>query len=133
MMTLANWSVLAACLLPIVSAGIAKSRGFGRSPSKGGYDNNNPREWLSRQSGFQQRANAAQANGFEALPLFIAAVVLAQQAQGPQATIDMLAMAFVAIRVVYIAVYLMNLGMLRSLVWFAGLGVSVAILLQSAG
>lgn len=132
MMTLANWSVLAACLLPILSAGIAKSGGIGRSRSKGGYDNSNPREWLSKQSGFQQRANAAQANGFEALPLFIAAVVLAQQAQGPQHMIDTLAMAFVAIRVIYLVTYLKDWATLRSLVWTAGLGVSIAILLQSA-
>ncbi|MBL8431744.1 MAG: MAPEG family protein, partial [Dechloromonas sp.] len=73
-------------------------------------------------------AHAAQMNGFEALPLFIAAVVLAQQAHAEQGRIDTLALLFVAIRIVYVVVYLMNLGTLRSLVWGAGFAVSVAIL-----
>jgi uncharacterized MAPEG superfamily protein len=33
--------------------------------------------------------------------------------------------------VVYVAAYLMNLGTLRSLVWFAGLGASLAIMALS--
>lgn len=132
MMTLANWSVLVACLLPIATVGIAKASGVGRSRAKGGYDNANPREWLGKLTGRQQRANAAQANGFEALPLFIAAVVLAQQAGGPQDRIDMLAMAFVVIRVVYVALYLANQATLRSIVWGLGLAASIAILLQAA-
>lgn len=127
-MTIANWCVLIACLLPIASAGIAKAGVFGGSPSNGGYDNNDPRTWLANQQGYRKRANAAQANGFEALPLFIAAVVLAQQAHASQAYIDQLAIAFVVLRVVYIAVYLANIGALRTLVWIAGLGVSIAIL-----
>lgn len=132
MMTLANWSILAACLLPVVTVGLAKASGIGKGRSKGGYDNASPREWLSKQTGFQQRANAAQLNGFEALPLFIAAVILAQQAGGPQDRIDLLAMAFVATRVVYVGIYLANLAALRTLVWTVGLGLSIAILLQSA-
>lgn len=132
MMTLANWSVLVACLLPVATVAIAKASGVGRSPAKGGYDNANPREWLGKLTGMQQRANAAQANGFEALPLFIAAVVLAQQAGGPQDRIDMLAMAFVVIRVVYVVLYLANQATLRSIVWGLGLAASIAILLQAA-
>ncbi len=128
-MTIANWCVLIACLLPIASAGIAKSSGIGKSRAQGGYDNNDPRTWLANLDGYAKRANAAQANGFEALPLFIAAVVLAQQAQAPQAYIDQLAMAFIGLRVVYIALYLANIGALRTLVWMAATGCSVAILL----
>lgn len=127
-MTIANWCVLIACLLPIACAGIAKAGGFGRSPRKGGYDNNDPRTYLAGLEGYRRRANSAQANGFEALPLFIAAVVLAQQAQAPQAHIDQLAMAFIGLRVVYIGLYLANIATLRSLVWVAGLAVSIAIL-----
>ncbi len=129
-MTIANWCVLIACLLPIACAGIAKAGGFGRSPKKGGYDNNDPRGYLASLDGYRQRANAAQANSFEALPLFIAAVVLAQQAHADQAHIDQLAMAFIAVRVVYIAVYLADWATLRSLVWAAGLATSIAILLS---
>jgi len=74
---------------------------------------------------------AAQSNGFEALPLLIAAVVLAQQAHADQGRIDALALAFVVIRVVYVATYLMNLGTLRSLAWRAGLAASLAVMALS--
>jgi uncharacterized MAPEG superfamily protein len=37
----------------------------------------------------------------------------------------------VALRIVYVIVYLMNLGTLRSLVWAAGFAVSVAILVMA--
>lgn len=130
-MSISNWCVLAACLLPMLTAGMAKAS-TARMPRKsGGYDNDNPREWASRLSGWQARAISAQYNGFEALPLFIAAVVLAQQSQADQGRIDTLALAFVAIRIVYVATYLMNLGTLRSLVWTAGLATSIAILAMS--
>ncbi|MDE2401736.1 MAG: MAPEG family protein [Burkholderiales bacterium] len=127
-MTIANWCVLAACALPPLTVGLAKASTARRSRKNGGYDNNNPRSWANQLTGWQQRANAAQANGFEALPLFIAAVVLAQQAHADQGRIDTLALAFIAIRVAYVAIYLMNWGAVRSLVWTAGFGVCVAIL-----
>ncbi len=131
-MTIAKWCVLAACMLPIVTVGLAKAasaRGLGPA---GRYNNQQPREWESRLTGWQQRANAAQVNGFEALPLFIAAVLLAQMAQADQSSIDQLALAFVGIRVVYVAVYLMNLGTVRTLVWTAGVLVCLALLRLAA-
>lgn len=127
-MSTANWCVLAACLLPVVTVGMAKASAGTLSPRKGGYDNRNPRQWEAQQTGWQQRAVAAQANGFEALPLFIAAVLMAQQAQADQAQIDVLALAFVGIRIVYVAVYLKGLALIRSLVWTAGLAVCIAIM-----
>jgi len=39
-----------------------------------------------------------------------------------------LAMLFIGLRVAYVAVYLLNLGTIRTLVWTAGLATSVAIL-----
>ena len=78
-MTVANYCIIAAAVLPIVCAGLAKSKGFGKPRRAGGYDNHNPRAWLAGLSGWQARANAAQANSFEALPLFIAGVLAAQQ------------------------------------------------------
>jgi len=127
-MTIANWCVLAACVLPVVTMGIAKASVGRRSRKDGGYDNSNPRTWAANLTGWQARANAAQANGFEALPLFIAAVVLAQQAHADQGRIDTLALAFIGIRIAYVTVYLMNLATVRSLIWTAGLAVCIAIL-----
>ena len=129
-MTIANWCVLIAALLPFVCTITAKSVGVGKSRRDGGYDNNDPRGWLARQTGLSQRANSAQANSFEALPFSIGAVALAQQGGAAQAHIDQLAMIFVALRVVYIGLYLGNLATLRSLVWFAAIATNVMILLS---
>ena len=127
MSTIANLCILTACLLPVVCAGIAKSTGFGKKRRDGGYDNHDPRAWLAKQTGRAARANAAQANSFEALPLFIAGVLIAQQAGANQGTVDMLAMAFIATRVAYIVSYLADQQMARSLIWTVGVGLSVAL------
>lgn len=129
-MALSYWCVLLACLLPIVAAGVAKWGTFSRSVREGGFDNEDPRAWLARQSGRRARANAAQANSFEALPLFIAAVFTAQQLQVRQDLVDGLSAAFVLLRVVYIVLYVTNRAAARTLVWSAGLAVSIALMLS---
>ncbi|MEJ7139311.1 MAPEG family protein [Amphibiibacter pelophylacis] len=116
-MTLAEICLLVACFLPIVCAGLAKRQGFGRPPADGGYDNSNPREWTARQQGAAARANAAQMNSFEALPLFIAAVLVAQQHGAAQGAVNALALAFVALRVAYIWAYISDRATLRSVLW----------------
>ena len=128
-MTVASFCLLVACVLPIVCAGIAKSGTFSTPRSQGGYDNRDPRAWLARQTGRRARANAAQANSFEALPLFIAAVLVAQQSGAAQGLVDALAVAFVLLRVAYIALYVGDRAALRSVVWIAAFGVCVAIFL----
>ena len=131
-MAIAKWCVLAACVLPVLTVGLAKASTARLSRKEGGYDNKHPREWESKLTGWHQRANAAQANGFEALPLFIAGVLLAQMAQADQGRVDMLALAFVGIRIAYVAAYLANQGTLRTLIWTAGVGVSIALLALGA-
>ncbi|MBI3283530.1 MAG: MAPEG family protein [Burkholderiales bacterium] len=130
-MTVANWCVLAACVLPAMTIGLAKIHSSKLARNAGRYDNQHPRAWALRLSGWQQRANAAQQNGFEALPLFIAAVLLAQQAHADQGRIDTLALVFIALRVLYAAVYLMNLGTLRTLIWTAALAANLAIFVMA--
>lgn len=127
-MTIANTCVLVAAILPVITVGMAKASTAGKRRSQGGYDNNHPREWTSKLQGWQARAAAAQDNGFEALPIFLFAVLAAQLAGIDQGRTDMLAMAFVGVRLAYIAIYLADLATLRSLVWFAGYALSVAIL-----
>ena len=126
--TVAYWCVLIAAVLPIVCAGIAKSGMFSVSPKKGGYDNNNPRAWLAKQTDWRARANAAQANTFEALPFFFAAVIIAHQLQARQAVVDILAFMFVVLRIGYILMYVADMAKTRSAVWVAALGVNIWIL-----
>ena len=127
--TVAYWCVLFAALLPIACAWLAKSGNLGKSRKEGGFDNHDPRGWLSRQSDWRGRANAAQANSFEALPFFIGAVIIAHQLGAPQARLDLLACAFIVLRLAYIALYVSDKAMARSLVWGLGLAVNIAILL----
>jgi len=127
-LTLAYWAVLVAALLPIVCAGIAKWGTFGKSRREGGFDNHEPRAWLSRQSGWRLRANGAQSNSFEALPFFIGAVLIAHQSGALQSRLDLLAWAFVLLRVGYIALYVSDRAAARSLVWVSALAVNIGIL-----
>jgi uncharacterized MAPEG superfamily protein len=116
--------------LPILTVGLAKVS-MGRIPRKlGGYDNENPRAWEAALTGWRGRAHAAQLNGFEALPLFIAGVLFAQIGGADQSRIDMLALLFIAARLVYIWLYLTNRATQRSLAWFIGFGASIALLVS---
>lgn len=123
-MTTALWCVLAAGLLPYAATAIAK--GGARA------DNRDPRAWLAAQSGWRARAHAAQLNGFEAFPLFAAAVLVAQQLHAPQPRVDALALAFVAARLAYLAAYVADWHLLRSIVWTIGIGSAIAIFLTGA-
>jgi uncharacterized MAPEG superfamily protein len=118
-MTTAFWCVLAAGLLPYAATLTAKG---GRR-----FDNNQPRAWLAAQTGWRARANAAQLNGFEAFPLFAAAVVVAHLTGAPQARVDLLALVFVGARIAYLPAYLADLAWLRSALWFVGIASAVAI------
>ncbi|MBI3147673.1 MAG: MAPEG family protein [Betaproteobacteria bacterium] len=126
-MTIAETCILVSCLLPIACAGLAKSKGFGKPRRLGGFDNHNPRQWLAKLEGWQARANAAQFNSFEALPIFIAGVLIAERLQAPVGRVDALALLFVACRIGYIAAYLADRPNLRSVLWVVGLGASVAL------
>ena len=122
-MTIAYACVLFMGLFPYVAAGIAK-KGFEN------YDNSMPRQWLAQQTGFRARANAAQANLFESLPLFFAAVIIASISNAPQTRVDLLALGFVVARIAYLVCYIANWPTMRSIVWLIGIACVVSIFLQ---
>ncbi len=128
-MTIAIVCVILSGFLPIIAAGIAK---FGPTENSASdpYDNHQPREWLAKQTGLRARANAAQANTFESLPFFYAAIAIAMILQAPQAHVDVLAIAYLLARVAYIACYVMALANLRTFVWLVGFACTVALFFQ---
>jgi uncharacterized MAPEG superfamily protein len=128
--TVAYWCVLVAALLPFACAYVAKYQGFGKPRSKGGYDNGEPRAWLARQEGWKARANAAQANSFEALPFFIGAVIIAHQLGAPQTRLDILAVLFLTLRIIYIAMYVGGFATARSAFWALAFLVNIGIFLS---
>ena len=126
-MTIAFWCVLIAAYLPIVWTAVAKFSGnFGLD------ENRNPREYLETLSGWRKRAHWAQLNGFEAFPPFAAAVIIAHFLRAPQATINGLALAFIALRILHGIFYLADKASLRSVVWFAAVGCVIAIFIVAA-
>ena len=129
--TVAYWCVLFAALLPYACAYLAKFRGFGKPRSQGRFDNHDPRGWPARQRGWQARPDAAEANGFEALPFFIGAVIIAHQLGAAQTRLDILALLFITLRIIYVVMYVAGLPMVRSAVWAAAFLVNVGILLSA--
>ena len=105
--------VLIAGLMPVFCAGIAKA-------GAKGYDNHDPRAWLAQQSGLRARANAAQANCLEAFPFFAVGLVLALLTGVDPFVVDSLAVLFVAARVAYVACYLADKALFRSIFWAVG-------------
>ena len=124
-MSIATLCLAFACVLPILCAGLAKRSGvIDRT-----FDNHDPRGWLAKQSGAAARANAAQANSWEALIIFAAGVLTAQGASeaSPAGLVDGLAIAFVVCRILYVAAYVGDKAALRSIVWTGGFAASLAL------
>lgn len=116
--------ILAACLLPYVFTFIAKkSAGFRAK------DNQNPRVFLDKATGLASRAHAAQQNSFESLPLFIAAILLAEYMVISQKLVMTFGIAYLVLRVLYGICYLANWATLRSIVWLLSILCPITLLL----
>lgn len=127
-MTIAYWCVLIAIFLPYAFTGFAKFQG-----DFGPKQNHNPREFLEKLSGPRKRAHWAQLNSFETNPAFFVGVVIAHQiGTAAQDTIDGLAIAFVASRVLFGILYIADQAALRTLVWGAGMAAIAALFIVSA-
>lgn len=111
-MSIAYWCVFIAILLPTGFAWVAKSFGGFRLKH-----NSAPREFMGELTGWSQRANWAQQNTLESIPAFMAAVIIAHQMGGEQSTIDVLAVSYIVLRVLYGVLYIVDVAWLRSIVW----------------
>lgn len=108
----AIWAIVVASLLPLMMAMVAKAfGGFGLA------DNAHPRDFLQQTTGASARANAAQQNSYETLPIFLAAVLVAMLFFVPQSIINTLAWLYVVIRLGYCVAYITNLATFRSILW----------------
>ncbi len=110
-------AMLTACLLPYFFAFFAKvSGGFNFK-----VDNANPRDFLTKAQGLPARLNAAQANSFEGLPIFLASVLVAMQFFVPQNIVNVLACFYVLLRLIYGFAYAINAPIFRSVIWILSL------------
>ena len=122
-MHISYWCILIAAFLPLLFTAIAKSLG------RRSFNNRSPREFQAQLTGTALRAHWAHLNSFEAFPAFAAGVLVAQQIGAGQGKIDALAIAFVVLRVIYGACYIADLATLRSIIWAAAAGCTVALFL----
>ena len=105
-------AMVVASVLPMMFAMVAKILGGFK-----GRDNANPREFLSKQTGAAARANAAQQNSYETLPVFLAAVIVALLFFVPLSVVVQLAWLYVVLRVIYGLAYIANWSTFRSIIW----------------
>lgn len=115
-------AMIVASLLPMLFAMMAKILG--------GFtiqNNAEPRQFLNNLTGAAARANAAQQNSYETLPVFLASVVVALLFFVPLNVIATLAWLYVVLRLIYGFSYIANLAVFRSIIW--GLSLACPILL----
>ncbi len=123
-MTIAYFCVFAAIFIPLVLTGYAKF-------STKGYDNRSPRDFTDKLQGKSKRAYNAQLNSYEAFAPFAAAVVIAHAAGAAQSQIDLLAVSFIFLRIIYAICYVQDQHLMRSVVWFGAFGCVVGLFVIS--
>jgi len=125
-MTILIFCLFIALLLPILAKGpVAYAMA-----KLGGYNNNHPREQQSQLTGFGARALAAHQNAFESVILFAPAIILALATGNIQQEIVVLAVIHVIARLLYNIFYLLDISLLRSIVWVIATLCSFTIVLQ---
>ncbi len=122
-MSIAYWCLLLAMIFPYVFCVLAKS-----VPR---FDHNNPRENLERLKGWRKRANWVQLNSFEILPSFAAAVIIAHQYVAFHPILDLLAIGFILMRILYAICYIADKALLRTVCWVLSFGFVLVIFLFS--
>jgi uncharacterized MAPEG superfamily protein len=123
-MTPAYWAIL------VVFAMILVSRSFGivgqfRLP--GGFNYAASRDQQAQLQGIARRAQAAHLNGIEGFAPFAVAVMMALKLGAIQTTVDLLAIAYAAGRVLYVLAYLADLNPWRTVIWLVGMGCNIAL------
>lgn len=124
---IAYWCLFVLALLPYIWISTAKAMAGTR------YDNRDPRQWLAKQQNpLTQRAHAAQLNGFEAFPLIAAGLLMAQLAGVAADTAATLMLVITVARIAHGISYIAGKALMRSAVWFVGLGCTLALFVLAA-
>lgn len=97
----------------------------------GQYDNKHPRSQQVKLTGFGARALAAHQNCFESLAVFAVAIAVVLGTKSVNAVTETLAVTHIVSRTFYCTFYWLNLDIIRSLVWFIGLGTAIAMIVVS--
>jgi len=111
-MTTPFWCLVVIAGMPI---GLAFVGDYFRYADLGSIDNSDPRGQAARLQGAGARGYAAQANAWEALPVFAVAVLVAHLSGGEPSRSAIAAVAFVIARAAHAVFYIAGLSTLRSL------------------
>jgi uncharacterized MAPEG superfamily protein len=117
-----GWTLVLA-LVQIMAPALARTLQYGGKWNAGPRD-----EQMPAPNRYAGRLARAQANLFETLPLFIAAVLIAHVAGLGGGLALLGAQIYLAARVLYVPMYAFGVPYLRGLVWLVGLGGLVTIL-----
>jgi uncharacterized MAPEG superfamily protein len=113
-MTIAYSCLIFLIILTYTFTGLAKF-------SQGGYNNNCPREYLHKLTGWPKRAYWAHLNSLEILPQFFGALIVAHTTGMPQFYIDLFAIIFLFLRILYGIFYIIDYSWSRSCCWLGGM------------
>ena len=97
----------------------------------GGYDNRDPRGQQQKLEGRGKRALGAHHNGFESFAPFAVAILMCAQRGASIDLVAWLAIAFVAVRTVFIAAYIADKSTLRSSMWTLGMLATGALMIAA--
>ena len=125
-LAVAWWCLLAVVLAPYLLSVAARSQ-----VPRSGYVGD-PRAYSEALTGWRRRAHLAHLNAFEAVPAFLAGLVVAEFAHAPRGHVDALALAFVACRALHAALYIADRPMGRSHAWRLGMLCVIALFVDAA-
>ena len=128
-MTTPFWCLFATALLPYF---IAPVGAYFRVRQFGVLETKNPRKQQAETTGIAARANAAQANAWEALPLFASAVIVAHLANADPGTAAMLSVIFVSMRILHAVFYITDIDKMRSLVFLVAFACCIGLFISAA-
>ncbi|KAA1162721.1 MAPEG family protein [Pseudoalteromonas fuliginea] len=125
-------TILIVCaLLAVLMPYIARIPAVIELNKLGGYDNKHPRQQQTQLTGLGARALAAHQNCFESLAVFAVALAIVLGTNNANAVTETLAMTHIIARVLFCVFYYLNLDIIRSIMWFIGLGSAIAMIAVS--
>lgn len=119
-MTTVLVSLLILCVLPITCAWAG---GYYRAQQLGSVDNKSPRSQSLQLTGAGARAVAAQANCWEALAMYAAALLAVEISGIELDSIVNLAIAISVLRILYVPLYIFDQDKLRSMAFIGSFGI----------
>jgi uncharacterized MAPEG superfamily protein len=125
-MTIADWCILGAVLLYLLT--LAPVKAIGHLDFK----NSTPRDPAFYEHPVRARVLGAHINGIETFPFFAAAILLAELRHGSQALIDLLSVAFLVVRLAFVLAYIASRPATRTLLWNLGFLLNVLIFISPA-